>query len=75
MFTISPRGVLTLKGLTLSAMDKSKFIPLVNNSGKTVMDNCIIKDAKGGDKYVWKGNEAWHYQYFSNQSIITLVMI
>lgn len=70
MFTISPRGVLTLKGLTLSAMDKSKFIPLVNNSGKTVIDNCIIKDANGGNKYVFKGNEAQHYQYFSNQSII-----
>ena len=23
------------------------------------MDNCIIKDAKGGDKYVWKGNGSY----------------
>lgn len=70
MFTTTSRGNLNLVNLTLTAEDKSKFFPLVNNSGKTVIDSCIIKNVEGGDKYVYKSNQALRYQYYSNQSII-----
>lgn len=70
MFTVTLRGNLNLMKLTLTAEDKSKFFPLVNNSGKTIIDNCIIKNIDGGDKYKYKSYQALSYQYYSNQSVI-----
>ncbi len=47
MFTVTLKRKFKFNEIDLTAEDKSKFFPLVNNSGKTIIDNCIIKNIDG----------------------------
>ncbi|NYB27517.1 MAG: Ig-like domain-containing protein [Methanobacteriaceae archaeon] len=69
IFKVAGHGQLDLNDITFTASNPNIFFPIINSSGALFINNCTIKNLRGGDKYDTLSNP-YRIYYHQNQSII-----